>query len=375
MSEAGSGAERGGAKPTVRERVRAAWKRLRGGELTPARAAASVALGLFVGCIPIYGGQVFLCLALALALRLDFPVAYLAANVSNPLTVAFITGAEIELGALVLRGSFIPWSIEHARHIPVADALGFVALGAVLLGAPLALVGGALTFALVPSRTGDAALGRAIARTAERYRAAGRPAYHYVRSKLAHDPAIAAIAALEGELGEIVDVGAGRGQLAVLLLELGRATRARGFDWDARKVEMGRRAAAAGEPLAATFEVADARTAPIERADTVLVIDVLHYLARDDQDALLVRAARALAPGGRLLVRELDGAAGLRARLTELEERIVTAVGYNRAGRLAFRPIADVVRVLEREGLRCERIAASEGSALANVLVVARLNR
>src|SRR5689334_19523833 len=48
----------------LRTALRAGWQRLRGGELSPRRAAASVGVGIFVGCFPLYGLQTLLCVGL-----------------------------------------------------------------------------------------------------------------------------------------------------------------------------------------------------------------------------------------------------------------------------------------------------------------------
>ncbi len=107
------------------------WRRLRGGGLTRARAAASVGVGLWVGSLPVYGLHFPLCLALALPFSLDLVLAYLAANVSNPLFAPFLVYAEIQVGSLLLDGHFAPFSLEHARtsgreHGPVPDHVGGV---------------------------------------------------------------------------------------------------------------------------------------------------------------------------------------------------------------------------------------------------------
>ena len=58
--------------------------------------------------------------------------------------------------------------------------------------------------------------------------------------------------------------------------------------------------------------------AAIPPADTVLLVDVLHYVSIEEQDAILDRAAAAVRPGGRLLVREADTERGLRSLATLL---------------------------------------------------------
>src|SRR5262249_30594305 len=160
----------------------------------------------------------------------------------------------------------------------------------------------------------------------------------------------------EGALGEVVDVGTGRGQLPILLLELGRATRAHGFDWDEAKIDAARRAAALSDAegraaLAAGFEHGDARAAEIPEADPVMLVDVLHYCTIEEQDAILDRAALAVRPGGRILVREADTERGIRSVATLIEERVFTLLRYNRGERVRFRPAREIAARLERAGL------------------------
>src|SRR5438477_3114515 len=93
-----------------RQALRDAWQRLRGGELSPERAAASVAVGFFCGCVPFYGIQTFICLLFTVPLRLDFPVAWLVTNFANPFTAPFLILFEIELGAWLSNGQWISLS-------------------------------------------------------------------------------------------------------------------------------------------------------------------------------------------------------------------------------------------------------------------------
>src|SRR5207237_691202 len=130
---------------------------------------------------------------------------------------------------------------------------------------------------------------------------------------LASDPVAARIAAM-ALLGEVVDVGCGRGQLVALLLVTRSAIRAVGIDWDEAKLRDAR-AAMAG--LEATFVRGDARTCDVPAADTVLLVDVLHYMTDDEQDALLDRAARAAR--SRVIVRELDPERGWRSAVTRAQ--------------------------------------------------------
>lgn len=118
------------------------WARLRGGVLTPKRAAASVALGLLIGCIPLFGLHLPLCLALCLPLRLDAPVAYLAANISNPLVAPWLVLLEVQVGAWLLTGHAAPFDIDAAREVGMGGFVSFAALGALVVGVSLAVLGG-----------------------------------------------------------------------------------------------------------------------------------------------------------------------------------------------------------------------------------------
>jgi SAM-dependent methyltransferase len=324
---------------SVRSKLREAWARLRGGELTPWRAAASVAVGLAVGVTPLYGFHLPIVLAICVPLRLDAPIAYVAANISLPFLAPFLWLAEIEIGAWLRTG--------------IGLALD---------------VGGTLTYLVTASLThGRApdAIDAAIARVAERYARGRRAAFHYVRSKLASDPVARAVVGL-GALAEVCDVGCGRGQLGVLLLEAGCADKVTGFDWDAAKVEDARKAAVG---LAATFEAGDARSHVIAACDTVLLVDVLHYLTESEQDALLLRAAGAARR--RVVLRDLDPDRGWRSRVTRIQEGITTALRFNRGANVRPRPIPALSRVLEDAGFDVKVDPCWGGTPFSNVLLVA----
>jgi SAM-dependent methyltransferase len=221
-----------------------------------------------------------------------------------------------------------------------------------------------------------------VERVASRYAPAGgatpieRSRFHYVRTKLLGDPVARLVADAEGEragaLGDLLDIGTGRGQLPILLVELGRATRALGIDWDDAKVEAGVVAARIEPPLAVELAQGDARTAPYPPADTVLLIDLLHYFAIEEQDAILRRAALAVRAGGRLLVREADTERGLRSAVTLLEERVFTALRFNRGERVRFRPAREIVALLESLGLACEVRPAWGSTPFSNVIIIGR---
>jgi len=224
---------------------------------------------------------------------------------------------------------------------------------------------------VTPASVTSPALAAAIERTAERFRRAGaaRSQRYYVRGKLRTDPSTAAVANLR-PLGRVIDLGCGRGQLAVLLLEAGAASHVDGFDWDRRKIDLARRAAAG---LPAAFHEGDVRRVSAEPADSVLLVDVLHYFDDDTQDVLLMRAADLVLPGGRLIVRDADSRRGWRSAATRIQERLATSARFNRGERVRFRDMErELVRPLEARNMRCTLSACWSGTPFSNMLLVAQ---
>ncbi len=381
-----------------REELRRAWRELRGADLSPARAAAAVALGLFIGSQPIFGCHTPLVLTICVLLQLDALLAWVASNISNPFFAPFLVTAEVQLGGYLHTGEVIVFSPELARETGISGFALYALFGAPIIGLGLAIAGALLVFGFVvvkrrlspakqrvPYRLPENAprWWQAVERVASRFAPlserstpAERTRFHYVRMKLMGDPVTQLIADLAGDghpsLGALLDIGTGRGQLPIMLIELGRATEAHSLDWDEDKIESARAAAAVAPPLDATFEVGDATSADLSPADTVLLIDVIHYLTVPEQDDLLARAAVAVRPGGRLIVREADTERGWRSWVTLAEELLFTAIRFNRGKRVRFRPAREIVNQLEAAGLACEVRPAWGKTPFSNVLILGR---
>jgi len=366
---------------SLRRNLSRIWRRLRGERKSPARVALAVALGLFIGCLPVYGLHFVLCLLVCLPLGLDLVLAYLVANISNPLVAPFLITLEVEIGSLVSSGHHAGFSLEQARRTGI---LGFVfqaALGSIFVGGGLAALGSAIAYLIARQRgapeatpdadaDGEGERDLAMQRTIQRYRAAPIGDRIYVAAKLNTDPLTRLLAGLPGDFGRVLDAAAGRGQFGLFLWELGRCSELMAFDSDARKVAVAERAAAGN----AHFETLDLLEFPERELDTLLLIDVLHYLTLPEQDQLLQRAARCV-PHGRIVIRELDAGNAARSAITRGFEWLAKVSGYNRgrAGR-HYRPAREIVAQLGSSGFSCELFGASEGTPFANVLIVAARN-
>ena len=100
-------------------------------------------------------------------LRLDFPLAWVATNIANPLTAIFIIALDIEVGAVLRRGEWVTVSradfdIAHLGALSV-DAM----IGGIVLGSLFGVVGGLTTLALMrrTARAKQAAAAHSITRT------------------------------------------------------------------------------------------------------------------------------------------------------------------------------------------------------------------
>lgn len=233
------------------------------------------------------------------------------------------------------------------------------------------------------------AFAAAVRVTASRYHRVAPVAARFVGGKLRRDPVYRQLAERGPHPAPIVDLGCGLGQTGLLLAALQPGVPVLGIDWDPRKLHRARRAA--DGLTGVVFARADIRRCPVGPAHsrvglrsasvpaerfpngvgTVLLLDVLHYHPPAEQDTLLAAAAAALAPGGRLWLRDLDAAAGLRAAATRVQERLARWLRWHRGVTLHYRAAAELAGVLESLGLRVNVEPSWRGTPFGNVLITA----
>jgi uncharacterized protein (DUF2062 family)/precorrin-6B methylase 2 len=336
--------------------------------LSPGRAAVSVGVGLFVGSLPLPGAQLAIVLAVCLPLGLDAAVAYLAAHVSNPFTLTLFVAAELEVGSVLLTGRHAAMSIESLGNAGLGHLGSQILVGSLVVGAGLSTLGGTVTW-LIAHRAADARLKTltdARKHTLERYASSPRAVRTYVAIKLRTDPALGAIARLDGHFGRVVDAGCGFGQIGLCLTDLGRTSSLVGIDEDPERIE----AFARASEQSATSIRARLRESEFPAADTFLFVDSLHYLPLADQDIVLERAVASLAPGGRIVIREVSSGASIRSSVTEwLERRAARKSGRDQRA-FGFRSASSLTQKLTSLGLTCTVAEHDELSIVHNVLIV-----
>jgi SAM-dependent methyltransferase len=231
---------------------------------------------------------------------------------------------------------------------------------------------------------------RALVETASApYQRSGRFAWHFARGKLRWDPVFGHLLArgLIAPHTRVLDIGCGQGLLASLVRAAATAAgqgrwpsawaeapidvRFSGIELQARDVARARDAL--GDD--ADFVCADMRTTAFAAADTVVILDVLHYVSVADQDALLARVRAALSHGGRLVLRVGDAAARRRFAASGWVDRIVTFARGQRLGRHAGRTLGAWTERLAELGFAVTRETMLSGGPFANVLLVGTIAR
>lgn len=209
-----------------------------------------------------------------------------------------------------------------------------------------------------------------VAALRRRYHDTGISSRMTVVSKFAADPVYRALLApgFLPDHGTVVDLGCGRGILLAAIAESRRGLALRGIEIRPGDAAIARHALGAD----AVIETADLSRAPIPACDVAAILDVLHYLDPAAQDDLLARTAAALRPGGMVVVREADAAAGLRFQAVRWSETIAAALRGDRGRRFHFRSAGDWCRALESQGLVAEVRPMGGGTPFANVLVTGR---
>lgn len=107
--------------------------------LPPQEIAAGIALGNFIGFIPLIGTHTVMAIAFASLLRLNTLIVLLGTQISNPLSFPFQIFLSAEVGNLILNGSFL--EIEFSREIDyLSHYLVPILIGSLILGLAISMV-------------------------------------------------------------------------------------------------------------------------------------------------------------------------------------------------------------------------------------------
>jgi len=112
--------------------------------LSPAEIASAVALGNFIGFIPIIGTHTVIAIGLSYILRLNTLIVFLGTQISNPISFPFQIFISAEIGNLILHGRFLEIKfsrdISYLNHYIWPIIVGGLVLGIVVSGLSFFLI-------------------------------------------------------------------------------------------------------------------------------------------------------------------------------------------------------------------------------------------
>jgi uncharacterized protein (DUF2062 family)/trans-aconitate methyltransferase len=350
----------------------------------PAREAAAIGLGVFIGCSPLYGFHLLLCMAVGWCLGLNRLKMYLAANISNPFMAPLLILTELQTGAWFRRGELHALTLDTVRNIDPWSFGADLIVGSLVVGGVLGILSGTATYLLARTGGDDPQFVALVRRAADRYVSTSITAWEFARGKLRGDPLYRTVLR-ECRLpsgGTLVDVGCGQGLMLALLAESQAVWRegAWASSWPPPAIfdrlvgiETRRRVAAIARRAldpAATIVEGDARTHVMNGARVVLFFDVLHMMPANDQEQLLASMAKGLEPGGMILIREPDAAGGWRFLAVRAGNTAKAVLTGNWRQTFHFRTVEDWTVCFTRLGFRVDVRGAGQGTPFANVLFV-----
>ena len=111
--------------------------------------AFGIALGNFVGFIPVIGTHTIVAIGLAYLLRLNTLIVLLGTQISNPISYPFQLFITAEIGSVILYGSFLEIKFSkdigyYLDHFVWPIVLGSVVLGTIISALSFFLVRGFL---------------------------------------------------------------------------------------------------------------------------------------------------------------------------------------------------------------------------------------
>ena len=224
----------------------------------------------------------------------------------------------------------------------------------------------------------------------EPYRVAGSFHYRWARGKLDQDPVFAFLLK-QGALHRrtrVLDLGCGRGLLAAWFLAADRLAAANlwrtdfavprglkfhGIDLHAGVCAAGNRALQPHYGQQVSLASGDMCQADLRGFDAITLLDVLHYIPFERQEALLDQIRATLEPGGLLIARVGNAQGGWRFHFSQWVDLAVASVQGHRIACLYCRPHDEWVRALQTRDFTVTSHPMSEGTPFANTLLVARV--
>jgi cyclopropane fatty-acyl-phospholipid synthase-like methyltransferase len=176
-------------------------------------------------------------------------------------------------------------------------------------------------------------------------------------------------------------MGCGYGLLSLLIAARGPAREVVGIDLLDSRLKVGRTVAAAEGLGNVRFERRDFSELPEGRFAAIIFSDALFYYSMERQREILEQCRDSLSEGGVMLIKEQGRRPAWKARLVELQERLVvtakTRIGKSREWReiaadgIYLWNVDQLADFLRSRGLAVEQQSLDDWSYLSHYLVVA----
>lgn len=368
-----------GSPLPVGPRRGASWRRrlyltLRTEHTTPAKLGLAVGIGSFLGFSPFWGLHLVLCVLAASALRLNRMLLYAAANLANPATAPLLLFAEAQIGHHLLHGVWLDLSLHEVRAAGLAG-LGMlfadVVVGWAVAGSAVSFALGVGTFLVSRLSRLPSAYQGIVDDVVRRYLDVSIRDAEGARARLLRDPIypfLLAERAMDG--ARVLDLGCGRALVAAVGAAVDAVPRSYlGVDVSPRYVRVARETL--GDLSGHRFVEADLRDFDPPAADLVLLCNVLRFLPLASQDALLRRLARALPPGARVIVREVDASRGGTFRTAQIKDLLAALVPGRPHRRTYYRRAQDLRNALAAAGFDVRDRSTVHTTPRARVLLEA----
>lgn len=176
----------------------------------------------------------------------------------------------------------------------------------------------------------------------------------YIRIKVKMENQYSYFHELIPRRARVTDIGCGYGPLDYMLMFLSEERDITGIDYDAEKVALANHNFSRTERI--RFVCANALTYDFHSSDVFILNDVLHYMDRTAQDAVLAKCALNLLPGGMIVIRDGDASRKGRHGITRFTELLSTRLlGFNKTEHtLHFFTREDILDMAERLSMRVE---------------------
>jgi len=126
------------------------------------------------------------------------------------------------------------------------------------------------------------------------------------------------------ETGRVLDIGCGFGLFSLYYASVAPGLALRGLDRNPQRIAMAERAAARLGLGNVSYEVADARDWRADQDyDAVYMLDIVHHVGEEDVRPLLEQLLKAVRPGGRLLIKDVDARPAWKRWFTHALDRLM----------------------------------------------------